>query len=107
MNSMSGNNTAGKSEYGVQLIGLPWTATEKDICDFFHPLLPTSVEVHMLNNGRASGQADVMFDSFESREQALKMNKMKMGELGWLGMFVNVTQSVVRLNIGGPMVSFF
>lgn len=46
---------------------------------FFKPLAATHVELQRMPSGKASGEADVDFASFEETQRALKRDRAKMG----------------------------
>jgi len=64
----------------VKLRGLPWTATEQNIADFFQPLIigPESVTIISLDDGRATGEAYVWCYK-ENAPLALAYNHGLMG----------------------------
>eukprot|EP01105_Mastigella_eilhardi_P016705 TRINITY_DN3823_c0_g1_i1.p1 TRINITY_DN3823_c0_g1~~TRINITY_DN3823_c0_g1_i1.p1 ORF type:complete len:748 (-),score=199.36 TRINITY_DN3823_c0_g1_i1:112-2052(-) len=66
----------------VKLRGLPYTATEKDIIEFFHPLaIHQGDGVHIVLNlhGRPSGEAFVEFLSEEDAVKALARHRQHLG----------------------------
>ena len=63
----------------MKMRGLPFSAGDKDIEDFLHPLQPTSIEVIYDNYGRHSGEAIVTLDSQQSVDEAVKKDKQYMG----------------------------
>merc|ERR1719163_335769 len=66
----------------LRMRGLPFNATVEDIVDFFGEQSPLSREnVHLMRrtDGRASGDAYVVFDSEEAAVEGLKLDKQKLG----------------------------
>ena len=63
----------------MKMRGLPFSAGDKDIEDFLHPLQPTSIEVIYDSYGRHSGEAVVTLDSQQSVDEAVKKDKQYMG----------------------------
>jgi heterogeneous nuclear ribonucleoprotein F/H len=65
----------------VRLRGLPYSAQEKDITDFFQPLVPIRVNMDFDQFGRPSGEAEVFFQSHEDAQSAMKKNNQHIGKL--------------------------
>lgn len=82
-----------RSKHMVRLRGLPYSAQEKDITDFFQPLVPVRVNMDFDQFGRPSGEAEVFFQSHEDAQSAMKKNNQHIGESSV------VTLCVVLLNI--------
>ena len=60
--------------------GLPYSATENDIMEFFSMLVtPTRVFLEYDNFGRPSGGAEVIFASHEDALTAMKKDRAHMG----------------------------
>lgn len=64
--------------HSVHMRGLPYSATESDIYQFFAPLNPVQVVIQYNNDGRPSGEADVDFNSHREAEAAMKKHKALM-----------------------------
>ena len=64
----------------VRLRGLPYSAQEKDIRDFFQPLVPLRVNMDFDQFGRPSGEAEVFFQSHEDAQTAMKKNNQHIGK---------------------------
>ena len=60
--------------------GLPYSATEKDIIDFFSPLGVVKVNMSFDQSGRPSGEAEVYFPSHEDATAAMQKNNQHIGE---------------------------
>ena len=69
-----------RSKHMVRLRGLPYSAQEKDITDFFQPLVPIRVNMDFDQFGRPSGEAEVFFQSHEDAQSAMKKNNQHIGE---------------------------
>ncbi|EFA77625.1 hypothetical protein PPL_12232 [Heterostelium album PN500] len=79
--SSGGGNHKGDhdySEFTVKLRGLPYSATEDSIADFFDGLGVTNIKI-IYQRGRPSGLAYVSLSSQYDYDQALKRNKNHMG----------------------------
>ena len=65
----------------VQMRGMPWKATERDIVEFFGNLTVVDRGVRIIRNpdGRASGDAFVVFATASEAEQALGKHRQHMG----------------------------
>lgn len=60
--------------------GLPYSATEADITDFFSALVtPTQVFLEYDNFGRPSGGAEVLFASHDDAMTGMKKDRAHMG----------------------------
>ena len=70
-----------RSKHMVRLRGLPYSAQEKDITDFFQPLVPIRVNMDFDQLGRPSGEAEVFFQSHEDAQAAMKKNNQHIGKL--------------------------
>lgn len=79
-NNMSGYGDRGNvREYLVNMIGLPFSASEEDIKQFFHPIRMSQVEFLKNNRGLPRGIAVVGFHSEEDRTNAMLRNKNTIG----------------------------
>lgn len=65
----------------VRLRGLPFTATENDIRDFFTGLdmVPDGIALQLNFQGRSTGQAFVQFVDVENANKALERNRQHIG----------------------------
>lgn len=63
----------------IRMRGIPFSATQQDIKDFFSPLETTAVEVGMEASGRPSGEARVKFSSKEQVKEAMKLDRKNLG----------------------------
>ena len=68
----------------VKLNGLPWTATQKEICDFLIGCEvlegPAGVKIEMNEWGKPSGSAFVQLRTKKDVENAMKCNKQMLGK---------------------------
>ena len=65
----------------VRLRGLPYSAKEQDIIEFFQPLVSSRVIMDFDQFGRPSGEAEVYFQSHDDAQAAMKKNNQHIGEL--------------------------
>lgn len=75
----SGNGIGAPSNHSVRLRGLPYTAKEKDVTDFFSPLVSVRVSIDLDQSGRPSGEAEVYFSTHEDAIAAMQKNNMHIG----------------------------
>ncbi|XP_054845809.1 G-rich sequence factor 1 isoform X2 [Eublepharis macularius] len=59
----------------VHLRGLPFQATAQDIINFFAPLKPVRVTMEYNSSGKATGEADVHFETHEDAVAAMAKNR--------------------------------
>lgn len=71
---------APKEKHSIRMRGLPFSAKDKDIMDFFAPLVPVRVNIDFDHYGRPSGEAEVQFGSHEDAMSAMQKNNAHMGE---------------------------
>lgn len=64
--------------HSVHMRGLPFRATENDVLTFFAPLVPSAIHIHFEPSGRATGEADVEFESHADATEAMKKDKQHM-----------------------------
>jgi len=69
-------------EFIVKMRGMPFSATDHDIRDFFDgcSISPGGIVICLGQNGSANGEALVQFDDKESADQALERHKKNMGQ---------------------------
>ena len=67
------------SSHSVRMRGLPYSAKEKDITDFFSPLNVLRVNLDFDQSGRPSGEAEVYFSSHEDSNAAMQKNNQHIG----------------------------
>lgn len=72
--------TPAPSSHSVRLRGLPYSAKEKDIIDFFSPLALLRVNIDFDSIGRPSGEAEVYFSTHEDASAAMQKNNQHIGE---------------------------
>ena len=75
-----GGGAPPRTKHMVRLRGLPYSAQEKDITDFFQPLTPIRVIMDFDQFGRPSGEAEVYFQSHDDAQAAMKKNNQHIGE---------------------------
>ena len=68
----------GLNNHEVRMRGLPYSATQNDIKNFFSPLVPQSVEIMFDDYGRPTGEAMVGFVSHEDAVAAMKKDRENM-----------------------------
>ena len=68
------------ARYSVRMRGLPYTAKEKDVVDFFAPLVVLKVNVSYDQSGRPSGEAEIYFHSHDDAAAAMQKNKQHIGK---------------------------
>ena len=69
------------SGHSVRMRGLPWSAKDSDINDFFLPLVVVKVVMSFDHLGRPSGDAEVYFSTHQDATAAMQKNKQHIGEL--------------------------
>eukprot|EP00965_Chrysotila_dentata_P211580 6186543-Pleurochrysis_carterae.AAC.2 len=92
----------------LRMRGLPYTATVDDVVQFFnYPAELSPANVHLLQraDGRASGDAYVIFDTEEAAKQALGLDKQKLGSR-WVDLFQSSKGEFYALtSTGGVMMT--
>ena len=68
------------SRYSVRMRGLPYSTKEKDVVDFFLPLVVLKVNMSYDQSGRPSGEAEVYFPSHEDATAAMQKNNQHIGK---------------------------
>ncbi|XP_019856017.1 PREDICTED: heterogeneous nuclear ribonucleoprotein F-like isoform X1 [Amphimedon queenslandica] len=63
----------------VRMRGLPYSASEREIFDFFSPLVPFRVTLEKDTYGRASGEGEVEFCTHEDAVNAMKKDRGHIG----------------------------
>ena len=69
------------SNHSVRMRGLPFSAKEKDVLDFFAPLVPLRVNMDFDQYGRPSGEGEVYFSTHDDATAAMQKNNQNIGEL--------------------------
>lgn len=67
------------SQHSVRMRGLPYSVKEKDITDFFSPLVTLRVNMEFDQYGRPSGEAEVYFSTHEDANAAMQKNNQHIG----------------------------
>ena len=67
------------SSHSVRCRGLPYSAKEKDITDFFSPLVPIRINMDFDQYGRPSGEAEVYFSTHDDAHAAMQKNNQHIG----------------------------
>lgn len=104
------NRTTAKEDAGyrgvLRMRGLPYTATVEEVLQFYgSPAELCRENVHLLKraDGRASGDAYVIFDTEEAAKQALQYDKQKLGSR-WVDLFQSSKGEFYSLtSVGGIM----
>ncbi|KAL1510459.1 hypothetical protein AB1Y20_006766 [Prymnesium parvum] len=90
----------------LRMRGLPFSATAEEVLDFFGrppALQPCNVHLMRRSDGRASGDAYVVFDSEEAAVEALTFDKKKLGNR-WVDLFQSSKGELYSLtSLGGIM----
>ena len=69
-----------RTKHMVRLRGLPYSAKEQDISEFFKPLVCSRVIMDFDQLGRPSGEAEVYFQSHDDAKAAMNKNNQHIGE---------------------------
>lgn len=77
-----------KASHHVHMRGLPFSASGEDIVKFFSPLVASKVLIEFGPDGRASGEADVYFNSHQEAVNAMSRDRMHIGER-YIELFLN------------------
>ncbi|XP_020660922.3 G-rich sequence factor 1 [Pogona vitticeps] len=80
------------SHHVVHLRGLPFQATAQDIINFFAPLKPLRIMMEYNSSGKATGEADVRFETHEDAVAAMAKNRRPM-EIRYIELFLNSSPS--------------
>ena len=75
-----GLNARSTTPHCVRMRGLPFSATEQNVLEFFAPLTPVAVHMEYDRSGRASGEATVDFATHEEASEAMGKNRQSMGK---------------------------
>eukprot|EP00117_Sycon_ciliatum_P024212 scpid98834/ scgid5541/ Heterogeneous nuclear ribonucleoprotein F; Heterogeneous nuclear ribonucleoprotein F, N-terminally processed len=70
---------AGPNASTVHMRGLPYSATEQSIKEFFRPEIPSYINITFDHSGRPSGMADVSFSTPEEAQGAMRHDRQSMG----------------------------
>lgn len=76
----------------VHLRGLPFQATAQDIINFFAPLKPVRITMEYNSNGKATGEADVHFETHDDAVAAMAKNRSHV-QHRYIELFLNSTAS--------------
>lgn len=80
-------NARSTTPHCVRMRGLPFSATEQNVLEFFAPLTPVAVHMEYDRSSRASGEATVDFATHEEASEAMGKNRQSVGEphdFSWL-----------------------
>lgn len=66
----------------IRMRGLPYSASERDIFDFFSPLVPFRVTLEKDTYGRASGEGEVEFVTHDDAVNGMKKDRGHIGKRG-------------------------
>ena len=75
-----GGGAPPRTKHMVRMRGLPYSAKENDIIDFFQPLMTSRIIMDFDQFGRPSGEAEVFFQSHDDAQAAMKKNNQHIGE---------------------------
>jgi heterogeneous nuclear ribonucleoprotein F/H len=74
-----GGGMGGGPQHIVHMRGLPFRVTENDICEWFSSVVdPTDISIIYNNQGRPTGEADVMFNSEADANKAMTKDRQNM-----------------------------
>merc|ERR1719367_809093 len=74
-----GGGMGGGAQHIVHMRGLPFRVTENDICEWFSSVVdPTDISIIYNNQGRPTGEADVMFNSEADANKAMTKDRQNM-----------------------------
>ncbi|XP_062991623.1 G-rich sequence factor 1 isoform X1 [Elgaria multicarinata webbii] len=76
----------------VHLRGLPFQATAQDIINFFAPLKPVRITMEYNSSGKATGEADVHFETHEDAIAAMAKNRSNV-QHRYIELFLNSSPS--------------
>jgi len=94
-----GPRSQGPPGHSIHMRGLPFKASENDIMDFFKPLIPCGVHIHY-EGGRATGEADVEFETHRDAQDAMTKDKQNM-QHRYIELFLNSAEGAGRGRPGG------
>ena len=86
-----GETGNGQSNHAIGMRGLPYSAKEKDIQDFFLPQVPTRIHIEYDDFGRPSGEGEVTFSTHEDAVAGMANNNKHMGECSYVGGSSSIT----------------
>ena len=86
--SRGGEMGNGQSNHAIRMRGLPYSAKEKDVKDFFSPQVPTRIHIEFDDFGRPSGEGEVTFSTHEDAVAGMSNNNKHMGEFNWVWVWV-------------------
>jgi len=76
-----GGGMGGGPSHVVHMRGLPFRVTENDICEWFSSVVdPTDISIMYNNQGRPTGEADVIFNTQDDAQRAMTKNRQYIGE---------------------------
>ena len=75
-----GEGMGGRASHAIKMRGLPFSAKEEDVINFFAPHVPARVIVEYDQYDRPSGNAEVMFNTHEEAEKAMEKHNGHMGK---------------------------
>ena len=62
----------------IKMRGVPFSCTEKQIIDFFHPIKVLDIRIPLNEKGKAKGNAYVDFETEDDAEEAMTRNQSKI-----------------------------
>ena len=66
--------------HAVRMRGLPFSASERDIANFFAPLAPLRITIERDSFGRPSGEGEVLFSSHDNAVSAMSKDRSHIGK---------------------------
>jgi RNA recognition motif-containing protein len=83
-----GGGDSSRVRHSVHMRGLPYSATERDIAQFFYPLNVVNIAFQFNRDGRPSGDADVDFATHADALQAMRNNRASI-KTRYIELFLN------------------
>ncbi|ESN91782.1 hypothetical protein HELRODRAFT_189810 [Helobdella robusta] len=72
------SNYISQTGYSIHMRGLPFSATESDVMEFFYPTTPVNIEIELNQDGRPSGNANADFMNKYDADQAMKKDRQSI-----------------------------
>uniref|UniRef100_A0A2K6QYY8 RRM domain-containing protein n=1 Tax=Rhinopithecus roxellana TaxID=61622 RepID=A0A2K6QYY8_RHIRO len=91
------------TERSIHMCGLPYRATENDICNFFSLFNPVRVHIETGPDGTVTGEADVEFATHEYAVAAMSKDKANM-QHSYVEPFLNSTAGASSSAYGSQMM---
>ena len=78
--SHNDNSETEQTKFSIQMRGCPFTVTNQQVAEFFHPIKPTGINILNGKNNKPSGMAIVDFASDKDQTEALNRKGDYMGK---------------------------